>query len=130
MSDEQPDQSKHRLTRRQTLGVAGAAGSAVVLGGGAGKVISALIEDPDEVTAATAAKSCRLTPEVTEGPFYVALDKIRRDITESKPGVPLTLKIRVVDVKRCARSTARPSTSGIATPAGSTRTRPRTAPRA
>ena len=96
------EHSNQRLTRRQTLGIAGAAGTAVVLGGGAGKVISNLAENPDEVTAATAAKSCKLTPEVTEGPFYVALDKIRRDITEGRPGVPLTLKLRVIDVKRCA----------------------------
>jgi protocatechuate 3,4-dioxygenase beta subunit len=102
MTDARPEGPEHRLTRRQTLGIAGAAGSAVVLGGGAGKVISGLVEDPDEVTAASAAKSCKLTPEVTEGPFYVALDKIRRDITEGRPGVPLTLKIRVIDVKRCA----------------------------
>ena len=99
MSDEHPNQ---RLTRRQTLGIAGAAGTAVVLGGGAGKVISKLAEDPDEVTAATAARSCKLTPEVTEGPFYVALDKIRKDITEGRPGVPLTLRIRVIDTRRCA----------------------------
>jgi protocatechuate 3,4-dioxygenase beta subunit len=102
MTDARPEGPDRRLTRRQTLGIAGAAGSAVVLGGGAGKVLSTLAEDPDEVTAATAAKSCKLTPEVTEGPFYIALDKIRRDITEGRPGVPLTLKVRVIDVKRCA----------------------------
>jgi len=90
MTEERPDPPDHRLTRRQTLGIAGAAGTAVVLGGGAGKVISHLAEDPDEVTAATAAKSCKLTPEVTEGPFYVALDRIRKDVTEGRPGVPLT----------------------------------------
>jgi protocatechuate 3,4-dioxygenase beta subunit len=101
MASERPEGPDHRLTRRQTLGIAGAAGSAVVLGGTAGKAISALA-DSDEVSAATAAKACKLTPEVTEGPFYVALDKIRRDITEGRPGVPLTLKVRVVDVKRCA----------------------------
>src|SRR3954466_6887434 len=98
MEDRDPDR---RLTRRQTLGIAGAAGSAVVLGGGAAKLFSQMAEQPDEVTAATAARSCRLTPEGTEGPFYVALDRIRRDITEGRPGVPLTLKIRVIDVKRC-----------------------------
>jgi protocatechuate 3,4-dioxygenase beta subunit len=101
MSEERPIQPDRRLTRRQTLGIAGAAGSAVVLGGTAGKAISALA-DPDEITAATAAKACKLTPEVTEGPFYVALERIRRDITEGRPGVPLTLKLRVIDVKRCA----------------------------
>jgi protocatechuate 3,4-dioxygenase beta subunit len=99
MASEHP-QPDRRLTRRQTLGIAGAAGSAVVLGGTAGKAISALSES-DEVTAATAAKACKLTPEVTEGPFYVALERIRRDITEGRPGVPLTLKIRVIDVRRC-----------------------------
>jgi protocatechuate 3,4-dioxygenase beta subunit len=102
MTEERPDPPDHRLTRRQTLGIAGTAGTAVVLGGGAGKVISHLAEDPDEVTAATAAKSCKLTPEVTEGPFYVALDRIRKDITEGRPGVPLTLKIRVIDVRKCS----------------------------
>jgi protocatechuate 3,4-dioxygenase beta subunit len=101
MTDLDPDRHDGALTRRQTLGIAGAAGTAVILGGGAGKLISRMAEEPDAVTAATAAKSCRLTPEVTEGPFYVALDKIRRDITEGRPGVPLTLKIRVIDVKRC-----------------------------
>lgn len=68
MTEERPDPPDHRLTRRQTLGIAGAAGTAVGLGGGAGKLISHLAEDPDEVTAASAAKSCKLTREVTEGP--------------------------------------------------------------
>jgi protocatechuate 3,4-dioxygenase beta subunit len=90
-----------RLTRRQTLGITGAAGSAVVLGGGAAKLLSRMAEEPDEVTAAMAARACKLTPEVTEGPFYVALDRIRRDIAEGRPGVPLTLKVRVIDVKKC-----------------------------
>jgi hypothetical protein len=67
MTQGEPSPSDHRLTRRQTLGFAGAAGTAVVLGGGAGRVISQLAEDPAEVTAATAARACRLTPEVTAG---------------------------------------------------------------
>jgi hypothetical protein len=33
MSEEQPSPPEHRLARRQTLGIAGAAGAAVVLGG-------------------------------------------------------------------------------------------------
>jgi protocatechuate 3,4-dioxygenase beta subunit len=40
----------------------------------------------------------QLTPELTEGPFYIDLEKIRRDITEGKPGVPLQLRIRVLHV--------------------------------
>ena len=73
-----------------------------MLGGGAAKLLSHMAEEPEQVTAATAARSCKLTPEVTEGPFYVALDRIRKDITEGRPGVPLTLKLRVVDVRKCA----------------------------
>jgi protocatechuate 3,4-dioxygenase beta subunit len=100
MADHEQEGRGPAFTRRQTLGIAGAAGSALALGGLTGRAISGLA-GTDEVDAATAAKACRLTPEVTEGPYYVALEKIRRDITEGRPGVPLTLKIRVIDVKRC-----------------------------
>jgi protocatechuate 3,4-dioxygenase beta subunit len=100
MTEHDHEARERALTRRQTLGLAGAAGSALALGGLTGRAISGLA-GTDEVDAATAAKACRLTPEVTEGPFYVDLEKIRRDITEGRPGVPLKLKIRVIDVKRC-----------------------------
>ena len=33
--------------------------------------------------------TCVLTPEMTEGPYYVPGDKFRRDITEGRPGTPL-----------------------------------------
>src|SRR5262245_45579915 len=97
MADEH---SEKRLTRRQTIGLAGAAGGALVLGGAAGRALSG-DGGSEMVSQAEAAKACRLTPETTEGPFYVALDRIRQDITEGTPGVPLTLRIRVVDVARC-----------------------------
>jgi protocatechuate 3,4-dioxygenase beta subunit len=45
--------------------------------------------------------SCVLAPEMTEGPYYVEGDKVRRNITEGKPGVPLTLRLTVVDVSTC-----------------------------
>jgi protocatechuate 3,4-dioxygenase beta subunit len=37
-----------------------------------------------------------LTPEVTEGPYYIDLERMRRDITEGKPGVPLRMRVRVL----------------------------------
>jgi protocatechuate 3,4-dioxygenase beta subunit len=49
----------------------------------------------------TAAPDCVLTPEVTEGPFYLPLNLVRSDITEGKPGVPLQLDLRVVDATSC-----------------------------
>ena len=57
MTEERPDPPDHLLTRRQTLGIAGAAGTAVVLGGGAGKVISHLAEDPSPYSSDTAERT-------------------------------------------------------------------------
>lgn len=45
--------------------------------------------------------SCVLTPEGTEGPFYLDLDLVRRDITEGRPGLPLNLRVTVVDARSC-----------------------------
>jgi protocatechuate 3,4-dioxygenase beta subunit len=38
---------------------------------------------------------------MTEGPYYLEGDKVRRTITEGKPGVPLFLRLTVVDVSTC-----------------------------
>lgn len=57
------------------------------------------------------APACRLTPTETEGPFplraALAGDRLlRADITEGVPGVPLALRIRLVDVNRGCRPIA------------------------
>jgi protocatechuate 3,4-dioxygenase beta subunit len=44
---------------------------------------------------------CVLTPEMTEGPFYVPGDEVRRNVTEEKAGVPLALRLTVLDVSTC-----------------------------
>jgi len=50
---------------------------------------------------ASGAVSCVLTPEQTEGPYYIAGEKYRRNITDGRPGVPLSLRLRVVDASTC-----------------------------
>jgi protocatechuate 3,4-dioxygenase beta subunit len=50
---------------------------------------------------ASGAVSCVLTPEQTEGPYYIPGEKLRRDITEGKAGVPLLLRLKVVDASTC-----------------------------
>ena len=40
-------------------------------------------------------------PELTEGPYYLDLDLVRRDITEGRPGVPFDLAVKVVDATSC-----------------------------
>jgi protocatechuate 3,4-dioxygenase beta subunit len=59
-----------------------------------------LLDSEGEVADA-AAPSCTLTPEVTQGPYYLDLDKVRRNVTEGKHGLRLDLRIKVVDAKTC-----------------------------
>ena len=51
--------------------------------------------------ATSSTPSCTLVPEQEEGPYYVDDEKLRRDITEDRPGVPLKLRIAVMDAARC-----------------------------
>jgi protocatechuate 3,4-dioxygenase beta subunit len=64
------------------------------------------VESADEASAGPAAVasglvSCVLSPEQTEGPYYLPGDLRRRNVTEGKPGTPLTLRLTVVDVSTC-----------------------------
>jgi protocatechuate 3,4-dioxygenase beta subunit len=69
-------------------------------------VLYACGADGDEATGPSAGTSkslpdCVLTPEQDEGPFYVDLSRVRRDIVEDRPGVPLALALTVVDASTC-----------------------------
>jgi protocatechuate 3,4-dioxygenase beta subunit len=79
-----------RLTRGSFLRAAGAAAAALGLGR-LGR---------DDALAGDAI-SCVLTPEQTEGPYYIAKEKLRRNITDGRPGTPLTLRLTVVDAQTC-----------------------------
>jgi protocatechuate 3,4-dioxygenase beta subunit len=50
---------------------------------------------------ASGAVSCVLTPEQTEGPYYISGEKLRRNITEGRPGAALLLRAFVVDASTC-----------------------------
>ncbi|MCB1395072.1 MAG: intradiol ring-cleavage dioxygenase [Rhodobacteraceae bacterium] len=50
---------------------------------------------------------CMVLPEVTEGPYYLNTDLLRRDIRDGKPGVPLLLRLQVVDSACVPLATAR-----------------------
>jgi protocatechuate 3,4-dioxygenase beta subunit len=76
------------VTRRAWLG--GAAMTALGLAG---------LKAAGESDAATV--SCILTPEQTEGPYYIAGEKLRRNITDGRPGTPLVLRAFVVDATTC-----------------------------
>ncbi|MFE1832801.1 intradiol ring-cleavage dioxygenase [Streptomyces sviceus] len=87
------------ITRRRALAVTGgtvAAGGLAVTG-----YQSAFADTTTEATAtasATSTGACMtLMPSVTEGPYYLDGALVRKDITEGKSGVPLTLRLTVVD---------------------------------
>jgi hypothetical protein len=46
---------------------------------------------------AVAAPDCLLQREVTEGPYYLDLDLVRRDIKGDRRGTPLALRFTVID---------------------------------
>jgi protocatechuate 3,4-dioxygenase beta subunit len=45
--------------------------------------------------------SCTLIQEQEEGPYYIDREILRKDITEGHVGVPLTLRLALIDVNRC-----------------------------
>jgi protocatechuate 3,4-dioxygenase beta subunit len=76
---------------------------AALLGGalGAGASKTATAEGGGPAAVASGAVKCVLTPEQTEGPYYIPNEKVRRNITEGRPGTVLTLRLRVVDASTC-----------------------------
>jgi protocatechuate 3,4-dioxygenase beta subunit len=109
--------SSHRLTRRDALTWMGA-GALTVVAAACGKssrtTANPTPTSPGGAPAITAAggtataagsstgAACVLMPELTEGPYYIAGESIRRDITEGRPGTPLQLDLAVVDATTCA----------------------------
>src|SRR4051794_18165907 len=90
-----------RLTRRASL--LRFAGVAAALGGGAAGL---RLDDADAsgpLAVSSGAVACVLTPELTEGPYYVSGEKLRRDITEGTPGTPLLLQLTVLNASTCER---------------------------
>ena len=93
---------EHRTTRRDTLVKAGgllvaAVGAKSVFSGDA----AAATDRSGPAAVASGAVACVLAPELTEGPFYVPGEKVRRNITEGRPGTPLILRLGVVNVSTC-----------------------------
>jgi protocatechuate 3,4-dioxygenase beta subunit len=86
------------ITRRASLQRVGGF-LAAAMGAGALKVEESDGAGPAAV--ASGAVTCVLTPEQTEGPYYIAGEKLRRNITEGRPGTPLWLRATVVDASTC-----------------------------
>ncbi|MFE7446133.1 intradiol ring-cleavage dioxygenase [Streptomyces chartreusis] len=92
------------ITRRRALAVTGgtvAAGGLAVAGYQAAFADTATTTAEEATTASASASESSgcmtLMSSVTEGPYYLDGALVRKDITEGKSGVPLTLRLTVVD---------------------------------
>lgn len=87
------------LTRREALGVLGAAASAAIAAGCGDSPTnpSAATTTTTSTTTSTNAQ-CAATPTETAGPFPSLTDLLRSDIRDGKSGTSLTLNVKVVNV--------------------------------
>ena len=98
--------SERLLSRRASLLKAGGLVAAAV---GAG--VWTATDDADAAgdgtgPAAVAAGlvTCVLTPEMTEGPYYLDGDKVRSDIREGRPGTLGSMRSRMIRSGGCRRA--------------------------
>ena len=95
------------INRRQALAGLGGLGLSALLAAcgkdGTSDTSSSAAGTTGTTTAALLdrAGSCAVVPELTEGPYYIDVEKIRSDIREDRQGTPLTLAIRVRNFSDC-----------------------------
>ncbi len=105
-----------RLTRRESLAAIGSvtAGALLAACGGDDEPSTAVTTTTGETASVPAkttsrttsalfdeGKSCQVTAELTEGPFYIDVDRIRSDIREGREGRRMRLAFRVRDADSC-----------------------------
>ena len=82
-----------RLSRRSTL---------IRAGGLAAAALGASALPAEAADAAPRSRlACVLSPEMTDGPYYLPRQRLRRDITDGVAGVPLALRLSVLDATTC-----------------------------
>lgn len=82
-----------KLSRREAIAGAAAAGT------GAGLFV--LLRGGPDAADSASSPTCILAPEETEGPYYINDHLIRSDIRGGRPGVPLSLRLQVLNVSTC-----------------------------
>jgi protocatechuate 3,4-dioxygenase beta subunit len=95
-------ESTQPITRRRSLALFGAAAGGLLLGDGlmhGHPALARTVDGDDHV--ADAASACTLIAEQELGPYYVALDRVRSDVTLGQAGVPLQLQITLINTRTC-----------------------------
>ena len=86
------------ITRRGSLAKLG---GIVIAAAGGNALLGASGAEGGNKAVETGAVQCVLTPELTEGPYYIDGEKLRRDIREGHPGTVLTLRLTVLSASTC-----------------------------
>jgi protocatechuate 3,4-dioxygenase beta subunit len=86
------------ITRRGSLAKLG---GIVVAAAGGNALLGATGAQGGNRAVESGAVQCVLTPELTEGPYYIAGEKLRRDIREGHQGTLLTLRLTVLNASTC-----------------------------
>ena len=108
---KQKDALQSRLTRREALEALGAV-AAVAWTAACSSDSTASPTSPSSTTSGTTSSSCAVTPSETEGPYPDRLGMIsnqayyRRDITEGKPGLALSLVLTIVNTNQNCQALA------------------------
>ena len=94
------DSLNKKITRREAVGMLGAAGAALVAGCGNGTPTSPTTTTSGATTSAggTTAAACAVAPNETIGPYPSLVDLIRSDIREGRSGTAVALTLTVVNV--------------------------------
>src|SRR5436305_12884506 len=85
------------ITRRGSLARLGA----LVAAAAGGSALFSEAAEGGNKAVETGAVQCVLTPELTEGPYYIAGEKLRRDIREGHAGALLTLRLTILNASTC-----------------------------
>ena len=92
--------TEQRLSRRTLLARAGLTAAGGIAASAA--LTRFTTRDAAAQPFALTGSSCTLSPEVTEGPYWIQNGLWRRDITEGQPGRALRVKLRVIRASTCA----------------------------
>jgi len=89
-----------KMTRREAVGMLGAAGAALAVGCGNGTPTSPTTTTSGATTSTggTTAAACAVAPNETIGPYPSLVDLIRSDIREGRGGTAVALTLTVVNV--------------------------------
>jgi protocatechuate 3,4-dioxygenase beta subunit len=74
---------------------------AAATGSAAGLLQARSSQAAEEQQAAAVEEACILTPQAEEGPYYLDPKQVRSDVRDGKTGVPLTLRLRVIEAGPC-----------------------------